>query len=1075
MSTNYAEPDAGLAIDPEHPWIGLASYTEETRGYFHGRDEEAAELARRVQRKPLTVLFGQSGLGKTSLLRAGLVPRLRDEGFCPVYVRIDYAPESPPPAEQIKQAIFRATADAGHWSRPGAAIEGESLWEFLHHRGDLLRDADGRPLLPLLIFDQFEEIFTLGQSDDAGRLRARQFLEDLADLVENRPPAALEARLEEDEADAEQFDFARADYRILIALREDYLAHLESLKNIMPSVTQNRMRLARMNGVQALTAVLKPGGRLVSQEVAEAIVRFVAGGSEVSNAEVEPSLLSLVCRELNNARIARGAAEISVGLLAGSRDTILTEFYERALADQPAGVRRVIEDELLTESGHRESLAEQRVQKALAAAGAEPDALLKLVNRRLLRIEERLDVRRVELTHDVLCSVVRTSRDLRHEREARDEAQRKLEAQQARGDRHAARAGARPGRGRVSVALMLVAGDQRRVRLGELQSRPHRGCRSATGETDGGSGPQRGGVAGQLPDRGLLHRAGTDWAARDHGQPGASRGGLLRRPARGPGHAATQMNHGLALVREGGALGAQGGPEAADESIDRALALFEPLQSDPAYAAQARFGLGLALFTRHSSGTTIAILAEEDITRAAGLLRPLAYVQDATRQARVVYAELLVYQSWIQRTRDDEASIETCEEARELLAGLGARDLSDLDAASIYAQATDAQARHALAFGRVEEATELSQVVYDMTEQVLAQRPADLRALQNRIQAANTLSSLALRRYDLDAARGYAARVEQAGEELVRFNPSSLASWQSWVNGKQELAWLLAEEGRISAGIEILQSAVALQQDPRAPRTLFAELSGPFILMAELQAWTGQLSDARESFEHGLRAGEAFVEPFPEGGELWRLAQVWPDVQRARQARALGEDTRALEHGQAAAARLRAMDDVALLVRHSFLRGALSYSTDAALRLGRYAEAEAWARERLDVPVRTTAIDPGDLHAETRIGLAHAIAMQERLTEASELLAPELARYRENLEQGARGVRFHQNFAHALYVSAITQPEDEAGQTRRAAALAEAAGLLAGLSAEARGHPQSRALMAWIEAADGTVPSRLAP
>jgi hypothetical protein len=64
-----------------------------------------------VQRKPLTVLFGQSGLGKTSLLRAGLVPRLRGEGFCPVYVRIDYAPESPPPAEQIKQAIFRATGE----------------------------------------------------------------------------------------------------------------------------------------------------------------------------------------------------------------------------------------------------------------------------------------------------------------------------------------------------------------------------------------------------------------------------------------------------------------------------------------------------------------------------------------------------------------------------------------------------------------------------------------------------------------------------------------------------------------------------------------------------------------------------------------------------------------------------------------------------------------------------------------------------------------------------------------------------------------------------------------------------
>ncbi len=378
------------------------------------------------------MLFGQSGLGKTSLLRAGLVPRLRGSGFCPVYVRIDYAPESPPPADQIKQAIFKVTAEAGYWTRAGSAVEGESLWEFLHHRGDLLRDANEQTLLPLLIFDQFEEIFTLAQADDAGRQRAKRFLDELADLVENRPPADLERRLEEDEANADDFDFARADYRILISLREDYLAHLESVKGTMPSITQNRMRLARMNGEQALSAVIKPGGKLVSQEVAESIVRFVAGGSELPNAEVEPSLLSLICRELNTVRQAQGKAEISADLLAGSRDTILTEFYERALADQPAGVRRVIEDELLTESGYRESLAEERVAKALAAAGAEPDALAKLVDRRLLRIEERLDMRRVELTHDVLCGVVRSSRNLRHEREARDEAERQLAEQQER-------------------------------------------------------------------------------------------------------------------------------------------------------------------------------------------------------------------------------------------------------------------------------------------------------------------------------------------------------------------------------------------------------------------------------------------------------------------------------------------------------------------------------------------------------------------------------------------------------------------------------------------------------------------
>ena len=432
LATPPATDDVHLAVDALHPWLGLASYTEETRAYFYGREEEVGELGRRVQRKLLTILFGQSGLGKTSILRAGIVPRLRPDGYCPVYVRIDYSPESPVPTEQIKQAIFRATQAAGAWTQPGTAVTGESLWEFLHHRDDILRDGSGKTLIPLLIFDQFEELFTLAQSDEFGRQRAAQFVEDLADLVENRAPKALEATMDEDESAVERFDFTRSDYRILIALREDYLAHLEGLKAKMPSISQNRMRLARMTGTQALSAVLKPGGKLVSEEVAGSIVRFVAGGAELANAEVEPALLSLICRELNNARIAQGRPEISADLLAGSRDNILSEFYERALADQPAGVRQFIEDNLLTESGHRESLAEERVQKGLVAAGAPTDALATLVNRRLLRIEERLDVRRVELTHDVLTGVVRASRDVRLEREAKDEAERKLAAQRDR-------------------------------------------------------------------------------------------------------------------------------------------------------------------------------------------------------------------------------------------------------------------------------------------------------------------------------------------------------------------------------------------------------------------------------------------------------------------------------------------------------------------------------------------------------------------------------------------------------------------------------------------------------------------
>src|SRR5258706_15062436 len=115
---------AGASVDDRNPWLGLASFTEETRAYFYGREEEVAELARRVQRKLLTLLFGQSGLGKTSILRAGLVPRLRGQGYCPIYVRIDYGRDAPEPAEQIKQAIRQTARLSGEWTQVGVAGAG---------------------------------------------------------------------------------------------------------------------------------------------------------------------------------------------------------------------------------------------------------------------------------------------------------------------------------------------------------------------------------------------------------------------------------------------------------------------------------------------------------------------------------------------------------------------------------------------------------------------------------------------------------------------------------------------------------------------------------------------------------------------------------------------------------------------------------------------------------------------------------------------------------------------------------------------------------------------------------------
>src|SRR5262249_35027904 len=124
-----AEQGLGSGVDAQNPWPGLVSFTEELSEFFHGRSEEADEVLRRVDRAGLTVLFGQSGLGKSSLLQAGLFPRLRAEGYLPVSIRLDHAATAPSLADQVKAAVSRAIADAGGRSENAAADAGDTLWE----------------------------------------------------------------------------------------------------------------------------------------------------------------------------------------------------------------------------------------------------------------------------------------------------------------------------------------------------------------------------------------------------------------------------------------------------------------------------------------------------------------------------------------------------------------------------------------------------------------------------------------------------------------------------------------------------------------------------------------------------------------------------------------------------------------------------------------------------------------------------------------------------------------------------------------------------------------------------------
>lgn len=404
-----------LNINAENPWPGLESYDEAASPWFHGRANEAGALFRLVERETLSVLFGRSGLGKTSLIQAGLFPLLRQADYLPIHVHLLLADDAADLRQQIGQAIARECTN--HRIEAPAYDGTVSLWEYFSLKGGEFWSEDDRMITPVLIFDQFEEIFTLGRESHDRRERCDRLLAEIGDLVENRRPEALRRRIEADPAAADQFDSRRPPPRILLSFREDYLADFDILYEYLRARTGNRLRLLPMNGETAQAAVAAAGGAHVSAELAARIVNFIDPRPlPAHELIIEPVLLSLVCRKLNERRQQEHEAAIRVEWLAdGSAAAIIERFYEDAFAGLPPQLRHFVEDHLLTASGHRDSCA---LDNALTTPGISESALQTLTERRLLRRDPRGGQVRLELIHDVLAPVAMRSRTNRVQHEA---------------------------------------------------------------------------------------------------------------------------------------------------------------------------------------------------------------------------------------------------------------------------------------------------------------------------------------------------------------------------------------------------------------------------------------------------------------------------------------------------------------------------------------------------------------------------------------------------------------------------------------------------------------------------------
>jgi WD40 repeat protein len=433
-------------IDQNNPWPWLDPFTEKAEAFFNGRDDDSAALEHCVMSGVATVLFGKSGLGKTSLLQAGLFPRLRKLGFLPVLIRLAHVGDAPPAAAQMRSRLHQECTAHGlaipgnpQLARQLEAPE-DRLWLDLHTRSVGL-GVDGRQTCqPVLVLDQFEEIFTLGGQDSA---RQQRDFYALGDLVENRIPSALESAISADEDLLDDLLLDAQPYRIIVSLREDYLPNLERWCDRIPRLGPNRYRLLPMQEAQALDAIRLTGRDLVSLDDAKHIVRFVASqqegaavgmaSGEGAELSVEPALLSLLCSGLNSERQADGAARLDASNLDERGGLIIERFYDEAIKGVAADVIAFLEDRLITPDGVRLFYPLKSILQNPRIARTDVETLIE---RRLLRRQPFTDGDRIEVVHDRLAAIAwqrRKNREIAAEQQRRiDDARRQAEAREAK-------------------------------------------------------------------------------------------------------------------------------------------------------------------------------------------------------------------------------------------------------------------------------------------------------------------------------------------------------------------------------------------------------------------------------------------------------------------------------------------------------------------------------------------------------------------------------------------------------------------------------------------------------------------
>lgn len=427
---------------------GPKPFTTAEAKIFYGRGEDIDQLSKLVQQQRLMVLFGRSGLGKSSLLNAGLIPRLTEikesnqGSFHPLSIRFkSWTEDRIDTPTSISQSHLELPEGNSYLEKLVPRAEDYSLWRHFKTFQELVPTQTEF----VLLFDQFEELFSFPED------QILDFRDQLSELLYSEIPQRYRSALQEKTGVLSSEELALLyqplDVRGLFAIRSDRLHQLDSISDRLGAILKYRYELKPLSRIQAEDAILDPAysDELVFETprfdyTDEALDKILNHLSQNGQALIGSFELQVICQYVERGLLPgkEGVRPITIeaGDL-GDLSKVFQNYYHSQIKmlgseSEQAAARILIEDHLIySQKGVNRRLS--MITEQILNEGVSVELLQKLVNSYLLRSEPnpRGEGFTYELAHDVLMGPIL---DLKRERKEEENQQRllkeKIEAQE---------------------------------------------------------------------------------------------------------------------------------------------------------------------------------------------------------------------------------------------------------------------------------------------------------------------------------------------------------------------------------------------------------------------------------------------------------------------------------------------------------------------------------------------------------------------------------------------------------------------------------------------------------------------